>query len=32
MTLEFTFEKDVKGRVTDFYFKDGSEELRAKKL
>ncbi len=32
LKLEFKFEKDEKGRVNGFYFKEGSEELRAKRL
>ena len=32
LKLEFKFEKDEKGRVNSFYFKEGSEELRAKRL
>jgi hypothetical protein len=32
LPLEFKFEKDDKGKVKDFYFKEGSEELRAKRL
>jgi hypothetical protein len=32
LNLELKFEKDEKGRVKDFYFKDGGQELRAKRL
>jgi CubicO group peptidase (beta-lactamase class C family) len=32
LTLEFKFEKDEQGKVKDFYFKDGNQELRAKRL
>ncbi len=30
--LEFKFEKDKDGKVQDFYFKQGEQELRAKRL
>jgi CubicO group peptidase (beta-lactamase class C family) len=30
--LEFKFEKDVPGRVTGFYFKQGGQEVRVRKL
>jgi CubicO group peptidase (beta-lactamase class C family) len=30
--LEFRFEKDAAGKVKDFYFKQGSQEMRAKRL
>jgi CubicO group peptidase (beta-lactamase class C family) len=32
LNLELKFEKDEQGRVKDFYFKDGNQELRAKRL
>jgi CubicO group peptidase (beta-lactamase class C family) len=32
MPLEFRFEKDATGRVKDFYFKQGKQEMRWKRL
>jgi CubicO group peptidase (beta-lactamase class C family) len=32
ISIEFKFEKDEQGKVKDFYFKDGNQEVRAKRL
>jgi CubicO group peptidase (beta-lactamase class C family) len=32
ISIEFTFEKDAEGKVKDFYFKQGKQEKRAKRL